>query len=109
MVASKNVDFVSFLKKFENDISKIPFNCCTPVFYPINVYLKDLCENHINLKTITNSEIDNILHQISLHTKNRQVKNLIVSKLIFELKYSDDYNREVVGQNLINTHLFKIH
>lgn len=110
MVASKNVEFVNFLKKFEKDISTIPYKCCTPTFYPINVYLSDLFEKHINLQKITTEEIDNMFREIAKHTTNHEVRNLIVSKLIFELKYnSEDYNSQVIGQRVINNHLFKIH
>lgn len=110
MVASKNVEFVNFLKRFEKDISTIPYKHCTSVYYPINIYLKDLFDKYINLQTITNEEINNILHEVSKNTTNRQIRSLIISGIIFELKYnSESYNSKVIGQHVINTHLFNAH
>jgi hypothetical protein len=110
MVASKNVDFVDFLKKFEKDVLEIPPKYRVIVCSTVANHLNHMFEKHINLRTITVEKIDRILHEISKHTNNREVQNFILSKLIFELKYnSENHNSQIIGQKVINAHLFKIH
>lgn len=104
----ENPKFVRFLKDLEKAIEHIPYKYCTPLYYPINVYLKDMLLRYIDIRTIKNSDIDEIMEIVRANTRNREVGSLIISKIIFELRELDEYGYEIIQQNAVNTHLFKI-
>ena len=104
---TNNVKFVEFLKQFERDISGIPWNIINPC-YPTVVYnLNILFTDFIKIETANMEQIENLLSEIDKHTHNRKIKNLVISEIIYKLKYeSIMYNSNLLGETIIKKHLF---
>lgn len=103
-----NPEFINFLKDFEKAIANIPYNYCTLGYYPINVYAKDMLVTYIDIKNITNSDIDEIMNIVRTNTKNRELGSLIIAKIIVELRQLEEYGYKSIEQRAVNTHVFKI-
>lgn len=104
---SKNVEFVVFLKKFEKDVSELPPDCCSTVYSTVANHLCHLFDNYVDINTMTDLDINNVLEDVKKLTKNGQVYVFVVANLIYRLrKLDNNYGRQVVMQNTINTHLF---
>jgi hypothetical protein len=103
----KDVDLFNLLKEFEKDVKKIPWNFVTTEYYPISDYLEKIFTVHINIYRMTDVEVETLLNFIHKHS-NAQVKNLVLHKLIWKLRQSDTHSHQVIGQNVLNKHVFNI-
>jgi hypothetical protein len=109
MVASKHVDFVNFLKKFENDILAIPSKYCVIVCSTVANHLDHMFDKYVNIYTMNQSDIESLLMEIQKHTQNYHVNLFIRTEIMFRLRQSSNYSNQLIGQNMVKTHLFKIH
>lgn len=104
----EDVEFINLLKVFEKDVDRIPWKLLTTEYYPVSEHLQKIFTMYINIYTMSDADIERVLNFVSSHTRNDQVRNLILYKLIWKLRSSDTYTHQVVGQNLLNKHVFKL-
>jgi hypothetical protein len=105
---SRDVEFVNLLKVFEKDVSKIHWKLLTTEYYPVSDHLEKIFTMYVNIYKMSDAEIENMLNFVSRHTNNDQVRKLILYKLIWKLRRSEEYSHQSVGQTLLNKHIFDI-
>ena len=103
-----DVEFVKLLKVFESDLGKIPWKFVTTTYYPISDHLEKIFTIHVNIYGMTDADIENMMKFIGKHTRNDRVKSLILHRLIWFLRQSNADKHQLVGQTLLNKHVFKI-
>ena len=102
-----NPNFINFLKKFEKDISTIHWSDLVPCCIEVNENLEILFNMYIDIDRTSVEEINIVLKEIDKHTSNRQIKNLVVGKLIYLLSYSSkNYSNQIIGEAITKKHLF---
>lgn len=105
--SDRDVEFINLLKVFENDVGRIPWKLLTTEYYPVSEHLQKIFTMYINIYTMSDADIERVLNFVSNHTRNDQVRNLILYKLIWKLRSSDTYTHQAVGQKLLNKHVFR--
>jgi len=106
---TNNKKFVEFLRKFEKDISGIPWNIINPCYSAVAGNLNILFSQFITIETATIEQIENLIREIDKHANNRQIKNLVISSIIYKLKYeSIMYNSNLLGESIVKKHLFNM-
>jgi len=105
---SKDVGFINLLKVFENDLAKIPWRNVKPACHPISAHLKKIFTVYFNIYSMTDVEVERMLNIISRHTRNSDVKNLILTEIVWTLRDSDSYQHQAIGQHFLNKFIFKI-
>lgn len=111
MVASvnKNLEFAIFLKDFEKDVLAIPQKCCVIVCSTVANRLTYLFDNYVDIYSMSNSEIENFLKEVKRHTHNYHVNMFILAGIMSRLRDSKKYQHQVIGQQMVNNHLFNRH
>lgn len=112
MVASnlnKNVEFANFLKKFEKDVLALPPKYCVIVFPVVMSSLNYMLDTYVDIYSMSNLEIENFLKEVKKHTQNFHVNMFITTEIMFRLRESKKHGHQVIGQHMVNTHLFRIH
>jgi hypothetical protein len=104
---ANNPNFINFLKKFERDISDVHWKVLRPSCTKASQNLKILFNSYLDINNTTVEEINILLQEVDKYTHNRQVKNLIISELIYLLRYeSENYNNNIIGEAITKKHLF---
>jgi hypothetical protein len=103
-----SVEFVNCLRRFEKQLATIPWKLISPVEYQVSQNLKHIFSVYISIHQLTDRDVCTLIKIIHDNNISRQVKSLILSKLLFELDELNTERSNQLRRTILDDHLIKV-
>lgn len=105
---ARNDELITYLREFEKVLSSMPWKLASPVEIRVEQRLDHIFTNYIDVKTITENQVVEFMKVIHANKINNQVRNMIMSRLLFELDIMDTYRSETLRVNIIQNQIIRV-